>query len=141
MTAVVAQRRDTMPGFNSSLDMDTVHTPARYIALFSITTGGLSVFELHVVRTQMYFSFLLLSTTPASAMANRKDFDPRTRTGPIYCRRGATLLATLLQDIHNGLDHRIVSEIQACRAAQMDTQKKHYIETSSLIGKYRPRET
>lgn len=34
MSAMVASRQDNMSGFNSSLDMDDVHTPARYIALF-----------------------------------------------------------------------------------------------------------
>lgn len=41
MTAMVASRQDNMTGFNSSLDMDDVHTPARYIALFfSFSTTG-----------------------------------------------------------------------------------------------------
>jgi hypothetical protein len=41
MTALVMTRTETMPGFNSRIELDEVHTPSRYIALFSyVLLGG-----------------------------------------------------------------------------------------------------
>jgi hypothetical protein len=40
MTATVVSHQERMPSYGSSLDMDSVHTPARYIAMLSIHYRG-----------------------------------------------------------------------------------------------------
>lgn len=68
MTATLASSHpERMSGYGSSLDMDPVHTPARYIALLSIHYRVLRCFTDTIMLSEvMYFPFVI-PRPPASA--------------------------------------------------------------------------
>lgn len=59
MTAALASHPERMSGYGSSLDMDPVHTPARYIALLSIHYQVLRCFTDTILLFETHVSFPL----------------------------------------------------------------------------------
>jgi hypothetical protein len=147
---MVASRQATMSNFNSFLEMDDVHTPARYIALFSILRQGVVCFSFMYLRSKsciMFFSFAhgkcLGPMIPRSLDWPNPGLS-HSRSGPWIEPLWMPELPWTLHDADTALRLSKSGQVRLVNTAdtQMDTKKNlkknERLLSTTTNGEYRP---